>query len=125
MVRANVAPLLEKQFVVLKIDTDRMIGGAEMLKEARTSAGLKEGGGIPWFVFLDADGALLANSEGPQGNVGYPYRDEEIAHFATMLERARTVLTDEDVAALCEALAAVRREDEAAKKAKGTSGGSR
>jgi len=117
MERPEVAPLLAKQFVDLKIDTDRMTGGADMLKAARTAAGLKEEGGIPWFVFYDADGKALANSEGPKGNVGYPYQDDEIAFFVTMLEAARTNLTDDDIAKLRESMVAVRREDEEKKAA--------
>lgn len=117
MERPEVAPLLAKQFVDLKIDTDRMIGGADMLKAARSAAGLKEEGGIPWFAFYDAEGKPLESSEGPKGNVGYPYQDDEIAHFARMLEAARTNLSDEDIAKLRDSLAAVRREDEARKAA--------
>ncbi len=117
MEREQVAPLLGKQFVDLKIDTDRMLGGGEMLKALRKSAGLKEEGGIPWFVFLDAEGKVLATSEGPKGNVGFPYQDEEHAHFVSMLEASCKKLSAEDVAKLREELAAVRREDEA-KKAK-------
>lgn len=115
MERPEVAPLLAKQFVDLKIDTDRMTGGAEMLKAARKAAGLKEEGGIPWFVLYDADGKPLANSEGPKGNVGYPYQDDEIEFFVTMLEAARTNLADADIAVLRESMVAVRREDEAKK----------
>jgi thiol-disulfide isomerase/thioredoxin len=118
MEREHVAPLLAKQFVDLKIDTDRMLGGGDMLKALRKTAGLKEEGGIPWFVFLDADGKVLATSEGPKGNVGFPYQDEEIAHFVSMLETACKKLDADDIAKIREELAAVRREDEAKKKAK-------
>jgi thiol-disulfide isomerase/thioredoxin len=116
MEREKVAPLLAKQFVDLKIDTDRMVGGGQMLAELRKAAGLKESGGIPWFVFLDGDGKVLVTSEGPKGNVGFPYEPDEIAHFASMLESTRTKLAPEDVAALREELAASRREDEARRK---------
>ncbi len=117
MERPEVAPVLAKQFVDLKIDTDRMTGGGDMLKAARTAAGLKPDGGIPWFVFYDADGKPLANSEGPKGNVGYPYQDDEIAFFVTMLEAARTNLTEADLATLRDSMLAVRREDDEKKAA--------
>lgn len=119
MEREQVAPLLAKQFVDLKIDTDRMLGGGEMLKALRKSAGLKEEGGIPWFVFLDAEGKVLATSEGPKGNVGFPYQDEEIAHFVSMLETGCKKLDAEDVAKLRAELSAVRLEDEAKKARSG------
>jgi hypothetical protein len=122
MARGEVAPLFAKEFVELKIDTDRMVGGAEMLKAERTAAGLKESGGIPWIVFFGADGAVLATSEGPQGNIGCPYADEEIAHFVAMLEKSPARLTADDIAALRRSLVAVREEDEAKKKARAAAG---
>lgn len=118
MEREKVAPLLAREFVDLKIDTDRMTGGAELLKQLRTAAGLKEQGGIPWFVFLDADGRVLTTSEGPKGNTGFPYADEEVAHFVTMLQSTCKKLGAPEIAQLREELAAVRREDEAKKAAK-------
>jgi thiol-disulfide isomerase/thioredoxin len=118
MEREHVAPLLAKQFIDLKIDTDRMLGGGDMLKALRKTAGLTEEGGIPWFVFLDAEGKVLATSEGPKGNVGFPYQDDEIAHFVSMLETTCKKLGADDIAKIREELAAVRREDEAKKKAK-------
>jgi len=118
MEREKVAPLLAREFVDLKIDTDRMTGGAELLKYLRTAAGLKEQGGIPWFVFLDADGRVLTTSEGPQGNTGFPYADEEVAHFVTMLTSSCKKLGAPEIEQLRAELAAVRREDEANKSAK-------
>ena len=118
MAQPDVAPLLAKDFVDLKIDTDRMKGGAEMLKAQRVAAGLKETGGIPWFVFFDADGKVLASCEGPEGNIGFPAQDAEIAHFGKMLELARVKLTDADIAALRESLVANRRADEEKAKAR-------
>jgi len=118
MEREKVAPLLAREFIDLKIDTDRMTGGADMLKQLRTAAGLKEQGGIPWFVFLDADGRVLATSEGPKGNTGFPYADDEVAHFVTMLTTSCKKLGAPEIERLREELAAVRREDEASKAAK-------
>ena len=118
MEREKVAPLLAREFVDLKIDTDRMTGGAELLKELRIAAGLKEQGGIPWFVFLDAEGRVLTTSEGPKGNTGFPYADEEVAHFVTMLQTSCKKLGAPEIEQLRAELAAVRREDEANKAAK-------
>ncbi len=74
--------LFAKYFVDIKIDTDRMDGGKEVAARLRGGAS----GGIPWMVFLDGAGQEVINSDGPNGNVGYPVQPEEIAHFVRMLE---------------------------------------
>ena len=52
----------------MKVDTDRMDGGQELLEEYRKG----RSGGIPWFVFLDAEGREIITSTGPDG--GMPER---------------------------------------------------
>jgi thiol-disulfide isomerase/thioredoxin len=100
MRKGDIAAVLGKDFVDCKVDTDRMTGGQEMLDGYRAGAGLKKGGGIPWFVFLDKDGKVLAHSDGPEGNTGFPAKPEEIEHFAAMLKAAKVRITDEDIATL-------------------------
>ncbi len=56
-----------------------------------------KGGGIPWFVFTDASLTRLVTSDGPKGNVGFPVKDDEIAHFVAMLHKVRKKITKEDV----------------------------
>ena len=67
MASPNVAPVLAKEFVSLKIEADRMVGGKEILKRYQANER-----GIPWFVFLDGDGTAMVTSDGPKGNVGFP-----------------------------------------------------
>lgn len=43
-------------------------------------------GGIPWFFIMDGDGKVLITSDGPNGNIGCPYKDAEIAHFMRMVK---------------------------------------
>lgn len=105
MARPEVAKLLEKEFIDLKIDIDRMTGGKEILRKYR---GEKESG-IPWFAFIDAQGKTLTTSEGPQGNVGFPAAPEEIAHFESMLARAARRLTKDEQRALIDSLRADRK----------------
>jgi hypothetical protein len=105
MASKEIAPILEKQFVNLKIDSDRMNGGQTLLKKYQ-----QKGGGIPWFVFLDADGHPLVTSDGPKGNVGFPAQPYEIEHFKTMLDKVKRQLTDQDIAVLIKSL------EDAAKK---------
>ena len=111
MARPEIAAVLAKDFVDTKIDNDRMTGGKEVYQAQMAAAGQKEGG-IPWFVFLAADGTLLAHSTGPKGNTGFPYEPDEIAHFVTMLQKVKQNLTDADIAMLQKSL-----EDNRAKKA--------
>lgn len=84
MYSAPVHDLLGKDFVLLKIDTERTEGGQAMLDEMRQGAS----GGIPWFVFLEPDGTVVTNSNGPNGNLGCPWTDEEIAAFGDVLKKA-------------------------------------
>src|SRR5947207_978513 len=81
LLRQDVEPIFSKEFVDVHIDVDRMPGGQEVLARYRKS----DKGGIPWFVMLDAKGKALITSDGPQGNIGFPYTEAEIAYFVTML----------------------------------------
>lgn len=100
MAGKEVAAILAKDFVEVKIDTDRMNGGGEMLKRYRKS----DGGGIPWFAFLNAEGETVATSDGPNGNVGCPWTDEEISAFGDILRKARLNLSDAAVDRLLQKL---------------------
>lgn len=123
MAQPEVAALLAKDFVDLKIDTDRMTGGGDMAKELRAKAGAKDGG-IPWFVLQGADDAILATSDAKDGNIGFPVKDEEIAHFVGMLEKARKNLTAADLETLRASLVASREADEKKRaEAKAAQGG--
>jgi thioredoxin-related protein len=77
----EVETILRQDFVDLKIDIDRMSHGKTVEERYRKS----EQGGIPWFAFLDATGKVLATSDGPKGNIGFPAAPEEIDHFLGML----------------------------------------
>ncbi len=116
MARPEIAALLAKDFVDVKVDNDRMVGGKDVYTAQLAAAG-QQAGGIPWFVFLDADGKVLAHANGPQGNVGFPYQPAEVAHFAAMLRAARVNLTDADVAALERSLHDNRAQAEAKQRA--------
>ena len=83
-------------YVDVKIDTLRMTSGKEVA--ARWMP--KGSQGVPWMTILDESGTELANSVGPQGNVGYPSEPSEIAHFADMLNKSRQRMTDAEVESL-------------------------
>ncbi len=94
MDRPEIAAVLDKKFVGVKIDTDRDTGGKEVL----TRFNPKESG-IPWFAFLDADGKVIATSTGPKGNTGFPSEPAEIEHFVSMLKTAGLSAADTDALA--------------------------
>lgn len=125
MAQPEIATLLAKDFVDVKIDLDRMTGGKAVYAAELAAAGCKETG-IPWFVFSDADGKQLANSDGPEGSIGFPSSRDEIALFAKMLEKCKRNLTGAEVQALIASLDAIRTADEAkqdeAKKKAGDAG---
>ena len=102
MARPEVHAILDKAFVDVKIDTERMTGGQAML----TAHSAGKNGGIPWFEFVDGAGKALVNSNGPKGNTGYPSAPEEIAWFMQMIHTAGAKLGAEDLAALEASLAA-------------------
>ena len=98
------AALLRKDFTPVKIDTERMIGGGEVLAAYPRS----KNQGIPWFVILDPDGKDVVDSNGPKGNIGCPSSDEEIDAFIAILKKGATSLTEEDCAALKKSLLTYR-----------------
>ncbi len=102
MALKDVAPVLAKDFVILKIDRDRMVGGKDLLARYR-----KQPGGLPWFVFLDADGKVIITSDDPDaGNVGYPRGDREEPHFRRMLGAAAKHITPAEIDALIKSVKA-------------------
>ncbi len=90
----------------LYIDTSQVPGG----KELHASYPKARNEGIPWFVLLDGDGKELADSNGPQGNIGCPNTDEEIEVWTGILRKVRVTLTDEDLEALKRSRVADREE---------------
>jgi hypothetical protein len=104
MALPNIAPVLAKDFVTLKIDTDRMTGGNDILKRYSDKQE-----GIPWFVFVGGDGKAIIDSSDPEnGNVGFPAQDSEIAWFKVMLEKVAKRITPADIGMLTKSLVAFR-----------------
>ena len=109
MALQDVAPVLGKEFVTLKLDNDRAKGARDIVvRYAQKEQGL------PWFAFLDGDGKLVASSSsGPKGNVGMPWAPHEVDHFREMLSKSKKRLTDQEVAALIASIDDFRKRTEA------------
>ena len=109
MASPDVAPLISKEFVPVKLDYDRAPGAKEIEKRFTD----KEQG-LPWFAFVDpATGRALATATASDGkNVGFPWEPNEVAHFKTMLDASKRHLTDADVAALVKSMEDFRKKEE-------------
>jgi hypothetical protein len=103
----DVAPILSKEFVTLKLDFDRARGAREI--ETRL-AGKEQG--LPWFAFVGPDGQPIVTSTGPKGNVGMPWQPHEVEHFETMLAKAKKHLSDAEVASLVSSIKEFRKKTE-------------
>jgi thiol:disulfide interchange protein len=93
LAQPKIAAIMGRDFVDVMIDQDRMTGGKEVFARYRAS----DRGGIPWFVMLDSKGKAIVTSDGPKGNIGFPYVDHEIEHFVTMLNTAKRRITAAEV----------------------------
>ncbi len=102
MARPDIAAILAKEFVDVRVDTVRMSDGQALLDQRSD----KNSGGIPWFEFLASDGAVLVSSSGPKGNIGFPGQPEELAWFVAMLKTGALHLTPAEIATLAESLKA-------------------
>ncbi len=78
-----VAKDFESRAIEVKIDIERMTHGDAVMTRYRGA----KNDGIPWFVFLDAEGKALVTSDLPKGNLGYPGSSEEIDAFSAMLSQ--------------------------------------
>jgi thioredoxin-related protein len=83
MNKSEIAAILDRDFVIVKIDIERMTHGKEVMSQVRPKAD----GGIPWFAILDPKGKPVGTSDGPQGNIGYPVKPEEIDHFMALITK--------------------------------------
>lgn len=67
-------------------------------REVADRLGKPEQSGVPWMVILDAAGEKLITSDGPKGNVGYPFEPHEIEFFLAMLKSTAKQMSDERLA---------------------------
>ncbi len=89
----------DKDYIWIRID-ERWRGAEDVMN------GIKEGyrGGIPWCAILDTQQNVLATSDGPDGNIGFPSEPAGIDHFINMLESTKQRMSDQDLNSLRVAL---------------------
>lgn len=84
-----------KDYVLLHVDTQRMLHGQAVADRFQPKAGNI---GHPWMAILAADGTTRSSSIDAAGeNIGCPSSPEEIEHFLTMLRSTRQQLTDQEL----------------------------
>ena len=84
----------------MKIDTSRMTQGMDVAIRLRGS----RPDSIPWMVILDAEGEKRITSDGPDGNIGYPFEPQEIEYFLKMLQATAKRMGSDDIAQINQAL---------------------
>jgi len=105
LARPMIAKVMTQDYILVKIDLDRMAGAKVIDERIRKGKGRR----IPWYAILDAEGKLLINSVGSQGNIGYPVEPTEIAHFIRMINETARNITSEQISAIENALAPERK----------------
>jgi beta-lactamase regulating signal transducer with metallopeptidase domain len=92
--------LLERDDVFVKL----LVGCDDNARDVVESVKGRTGGGIPWFAITDPNGNVLATSDGPSGNIGFPSTQRDKDHFRQMLRHTAQKLTDADVDGLVQSL---------------------
>jgi hypothetical protein len=92
--------LLEKDYVLLKIDDVRDVHGAAVAE--RLTHG--ESHGVPFHAIFEVSGVMLVNSASPTGNIGHPSGFEGQKQLRKMLLESRRNLTDAEIDQLVESV---------------------
>lgn len=108
----DVKPVFEKYFVPVKLVVMEHADHKDLENPGADAVLTKLGGpdGIPYFAFLDAQGALIVNSRFPAalggdgGNIGYPGQSPEIGWFVKMMKQAAPKMSDSDLQTIKNAL---------------------
>jgi hypothetical protein len=92
--------LLERDYVFVKL----LVGCDDNAVDVLETLKRRKGGSIPWFAISDPNGNVLATSDGPSGNIGFPDDRPGKSHLRGMLERTAQRLTSADMDRLIESL---------------------
>jgi len=103
LVQPDVKPVFEKYFVPVKLVMGEHPPQKDLENAGADDLAKKLGGpGFPFHAFLDAQGALIVNSNREPGrqNIGYPAEPDEVDWFLQMIKKAAPKITDADLKAL-------------------------
>lgn len=107
--RTDPAAIMATDYLIVKIDIDRMTHGKDLEKRWR-----KKEGGIPWIAVLDDKGEPRVVSEDAKGDtIGHPWEPAEVDVFMDMLAKTRKSMTDAQMEALKKLLLAQKAEQKA------------
>ncbi|HEY6955630.1 MAG TPA: thioredoxin family protein [Flavisolibacter sp.] len=91
----SVKPFFDKNFVITHLTIDEVKNKKQLENPGAEELNKKWGGaeeGIPFWVILDKDGALLATSNDPLGeNVGCPATAKEVQYFVQVLKKTTSI----------------------------------
>jgi Protein of unknown function, DUF255 len=99
--RPAVAAITAKHLIMAKVDIVENPSGDEMHAKYAPKGAM----GVPAWVILSADGAVLADSFeevklGEKKNVGFPGKPNELVHYEKVMRSALPKLSSEDLATL-------------------------
>lgn len=104
---SDAAPVLAKYYSVISIDTEKNSGADELAKRLGSPKG-SDGGGIPWFAVVDSQGKVVATSEGPKGNIGYPDTDIEVTHYMSVMKSTAAGITNGELETIAKTIKALK-----------------
>lgn len=91
--------ILQKDYVMLKIDIVRDGHGAEMCDFIGAASS-----GVPYHAIFSGDGKKVVDSIGPLGNIGDPSGFEGLEHMRLMIKSTARRITDAEIMALMDSL---------------------
>ena len=101
--QSEAAPILARYYSVVTVDTEKNEGSEQLARRLGSVNGIDR---IPWFAVIDAQGKVLATSEGPKGNIGFPDTDVEVAHFFSVLGSTAKGIAPGEIETITKALKA-------------------
>lgn len=99
----SVKDFFDKNYVITHLTIDESPDKKNLENPGAAELNKKWGGenqGIPFWVVMDKDGSILADSQiEPGKNVGCPATEEEVAHFIKVLKKTSSI-NEEQIAAV-------------------------
>ena len=112
----EIKPVFEKYFVPVKLVVQESEKNKALENPGADALQKRLGGpaGLPYFAFLDRDGAMIVNSKRPSGagegdNIGFPSEPQEVEWFMSMLKKATPRMAPDDIKIIETALRTPRK----------------